>query len=477
MPLRNVPITYTLDQQRQEINNLAVDVNDIDVNFNEKVDDRINALVTAGTGIASVYDDTNNTYTLNLEFSEFTTSNLTEGVNSGLFFTTPRANTAIDNRVDRTYVNNLQVNELGNLPELNLQSGAVNKQITALNYNNTEWDAAYGWGDHAAAGYVTSFSETDTLQTVTTRGASTSVVSEFLTGLKTNSIQAIVPNTDSITFEALQVKNLADTVIGSYTTGIGTDYGVMLNKLGRIVINNDGGADCFTIKKGGTTKFKIDQDGKLQGIFYLPTVDGTVGQFLKTDGTGQWGWSSMDGASVEVSDTPPGGATQGDLWWESDSGRLKVYYDNGSNPATWIDASPPLQSPQPASEIRANSGAVSANNGDVFSDVAGDFKASLTVTDYEKIKIGVTLGFLDGTANTSGAIKLQRIVGATTTTIFTVHCPQPSVNNGPMHVEFVDQHGQSGQTVIAYQIALDLGGAGNRSTGTTYGSQINIHEI
>ena len=47
MPLRNVPITYTLDQQRQEINNLAVDVNELDVNFNEKIDDRINGLITA----------------------------------------------------------------------------------------------------------------------------------------------------------------------------------------------------------------------------------------------------------------------------------------------------------------------------------------------------------------------------------------------------------------------------------------------
>ncbi len=477
MPLRNVPITYTLDQQRQEINNLAVDVNDLDINFNEKVDDRINALVTAGTGIASVYDDTNNTYTLNLEFSEFTTANLTEGVNSGYFFTDARAYAAIDARVDRTYVNNLQITDLGEIAQIDLRSGAVTGTITAINYNNQEWDAAYQWGDHAAAGYVTSFSETDTLQTVTDRGSSTSVVSQFLTGLKTNSIQAIVPNADTITFEAQIVKNLADSITGAFTTGIGTDYGVKLNQLGRIVINNDGGADSFTIKKGGTTKFKIDQDGKLGGLFLLPGSDGSVGQFLKTDGTGQLGWSTADGASVEVSDTPPGGATQGDLWWESDSGRLKVYYDNGSNPATWIDASPPLQSPQPASEIRANSGAVSANNGQVFSDVSGDFKASLTVTDYEKIKIGVTLGFLDGTANTSGAINLQRIVGATTTTIFTVHCPQPSVNNGPMHIEFVDQHGQSGQTVVSYQISLDLGGAGNRSTGTTYGSQINIHEI
>jgi len=155
MPLRNVPITYTLDQQRQVINNLADDVNNIDVNFNEKVDDRINSLVSAGTGIASVYDDTNNTYTLSLDFTEFTTTNLTEGVN-GLFYTSARAISEIDNRVNKSFVNNLLITELGNLAQINLQSGSDSATITPANYNNNNWDTAFAWGNHASAGYLTS---------------------------------------------------------------------------------------------------------------------------------------------------------------------------------------------------------------------------------------------------------------------------------------------------------------------------------
>ena len=155
MTLRNVPITYTLDQQRQEINNLANDVNDIDVNFNEKIDDRINGLITAGTGIAAVYDDTANTYTLALDFTEFTTNSLTEGVN-GLFYTSVRAISEIDNRVTKTFVNNLLVTQLGNLAQINLQDGADSATITPSNYNSNNWDTAYGWGDHSQAGYVTS---------------------------------------------------------------------------------------------------------------------------------------------------------------------------------------------------------------------------------------------------------------------------------------------------------------------------------
>ncbi len=155
MPLRNVPITYTLDQQRQEINNLADDVNNIDVNFNEKVDDRINSLITAGTGIAAVYDDTANTYTLSLDFTEFNTTNLTEGVN-GLFYTSARAISEIDNRVTKTFIENLLITELGELEEINLRSGATTAQITALNYAHANWNTAYSWGNHASAGYITS---------------------------------------------------------------------------------------------------------------------------------------------------------------------------------------------------------------------------------------------------------------------------------------------------------------------------------
>lgn len=45
------------------------------------------------------------------------------------------------------------------------------KAITTTNISN--WNAAYSWGNHAAAGYLTSYTETDTLQSVTSRGNTT----------------------------------------------------------------------------------------------------------------------------------------------------------------------------------------------------------------------------------------------------------------------------------------------------------------
>ena len=46
--------------------------------------------------------------------------------------------------------------------------------ITASGGNSGNWNTAYGWGDHSQAGYLTSFSESDTLDSVVSRGSSTS---------------------------------------------------------------------------------------------------------------------------------------------------------------------------------------------------------------------------------------------------------------------------------------------------------------
>jgi hypothetical protein len=54
--------------------------------------------------------------------------------------------------------------------------------------------------------------------------------------------------------------------------------------------------------------------------------------------------SAASGGSVAISTSPPGISTStGALWWESDSGDLKVYYNDGDS-AQWIDANGGSQS-------------------------------------------------------------------------------------------------------------------------------------
>lgn len=60
---------------------------------NERVDDRVAALVDAGTGISKSYNDDGNLLSLSVDFSEFSTTNITEGTK--LFFTDARAVSAL----------------------------------------------------------------------------------------------------------------------------------------------------------------------------------------------------------------------------------------------------------------------------------------------------------------------------------------------------------------------------------------------
>jgi hypothetical protein len=59
----------------------------------------------------------------------------------------------------------------------------------------------------------------------------------------------------------------------------------------------------------------------------------------KWDGA-KWTWQSASGApTVFVGDTPPTGVSVGSLWWESDSGLLYIYYNDGDS-IQWVIAAP-----------------------------------------------------------------------------------------------------------------------------------------
>ena len=55
-----------------------------------------------------------------------------------------------------------------------------------------------------------------------------------------------------------------------------------------------------------------------------------------------WEMQGSGGASVTVSDNAPSSPTHGDMWWESDTGDLKIYYDESEtgagSGAFWVSA-------------------------------------------------------------------------------------------------------------------------------------------
>jgi len=83
--------------------------------------------------------------------------------------------------------------------------------LTGANYNN--WDTAYGWGNHALVGYITGYSETDTLQTVTDRGAVTTNQLE----INTAGTQQLVLGTTNSSFDGagnIEFRKQDDTLTG-----------------------------------------------------------------------------------------------------------------------------------------------------------------------------------------------------------------------------------------------------------------------
>mgnify|MGYP003312008879 FL=1 len=113
----------------------------------------------------------------------------------------------------------------------------------------------------------------------------------------------------------------------------------------------------------------------------------SVGGFIATTGGGGGG-----GASVTVSDGAPSNPSDGDLWWESDTGRLKIYYNDGTS-SQWVDSFTTSaaadknifnQTTQEKTNIVANAGSggkdydCSGAGIHHLSNISGDIDANLT---------------------------------------------------------------------------------------------------
>ena len=280
---------------------------------------------------------------------------------------------------------------------------------TSTTDNSSNWDTAFGWGNHASGGYLTqlpvhglgvhtgvtltseqagqllqysgtqwvnwtpnyltSYTETDTLASVTGRGATTSTaltlsaVGEALKLDGNNSRITVNGGNASGEIQVQHQGNARVTLNG--TNGITTSSGIGLS-LGNY------GTNLWRAEIDGTTG-NIVTGGSLTagsmvvgGLTY-PTVNGTNGQVLTSDGAGNVAWAASSGgggASVTISDTPPA-ASAGDLWWESDTGRLKIYYQD-TDTIQWVDVNAPLRQ-----DRIATTGAPSAASD---TGVAGDIR-------------------------------------------------------------------------------------------------------
>tara|TARA_B100000900_G_scaffold217795_2_gene184500 strand:- start:1136 stop:2857 length:1722 start_codon:yes stop_codon:yes gene_type:complete len=190
-----------------------------------------------------------------------------------------------------------------------------------LSSNIANWDTAYGWGNHATAGYLTAVSlSLNGLTDVSFNQANLTSGDGLIwngTGWVATTQQFITTESDPV-FSASEAAAITSTNISNWNSaygwgdhsGAGYLTTVALNSISDVTITAPSTNDVLTYNGSG---------------------------WVNSAPTGGGG-----GANVTISDTIPAGTpSAGDLWWESDSGRLKVYYTDVDS-SQWVDVSPPL---------------------------------------------------------------------------------------------------------------------------------------
>ena len=83
----------------------------------------------------------------------------------------------------------------------------------------------------------------------------------------------------------------------------------------------------------GDLWFKSDE-----AVLKVRYEDGSSNQWV--DALPMGNSTGAGGASVTIADAAPTSPSAGDMWWDSDDGRLKIYYTDATPDSQWVDASP-----------------------------------------------------------------------------------------------------------------------------------------
>ena len=258
----------------------------------------------------------------------------------------------------------------------------------------SNWNAAYGWGDHATAGYLTSIGGLSTHTDVTINSVQDGQVLRYNS---TNSLwENWTPNyltsyteTDPV-FTASPAGGITGTNITNWNTAFswgnhaaaGYLTGITSEDLGDLNdVSTAGAVTGDVLKYNGTSWAPATDDtgggsggatvptqdtaplNPIDGDLWWKSDDGVLKVYYDDGNTTQWVDASPagGGATVSTSDTAPASPTDGDLWWKSDEGKLKVYYQDIDS-SQWVDAAPSLLASNPNVPVAAGNINMNANS-------------------------------------------------------------------------------------------------------------------
>lgn len=217
--------------------------------------------------------------------------------------------------------------------------------VTSGTWNATAIGIAYG-----GTGQTTATAAFNALSPITTLGdivygsgtnaatrlaGNTTATKNFLSQTGTGSVSA-APSWSTVSKSDVGLGSVENTALSTWA---GTSS---ITTLGTIATGT-WSATNIALNKGGTAASLTAVNG---GIVYSSasamaiTAAGTSNQVLISNGAAAPTWATINTLPVvSVSDTAPSGVSAGSLWWESSTGTLKVYYNDGTS-SQWVDTSP-----------------------------------------------------------------------------------------------------------------------------------------
>lgn len=129
----------------------------------------------------------------------------------------------------------------------------------------------------------------------------------------------------------------------------------------------------------------------------LPAQTGNDGKYLTTDGTDA-SWAALDiPPGTQVSETAPPSPEEGQMWWNSATGTLYIYYD-----ATWVEAVTGVVGPAGADGADGEPGVVAATapityNAETQTVAINQSAISITASQISDLTASATeLNYVDG---------------------------------------------------------------------------------